>query len=526
VSCKSGNKTVEKNQDAVSAVSGMKKNNLIRGSVIFALCGLFFYVFSRIGIDQHHDGVMLFPAVKVARGAVVFRDVFCQYGLFVPLMQGAAVALFGAELMVIRILTVLFYAGTAVVMDCCWRRFLPRGLSWLVPVMFCLFASCTMVTFHSWNSVYALFFMMLTGYFAIRHLESPESSLKWLVFAGISAGLTWGCRTPCGIVTVFALILVFCGLNFFTGKAKKLIRQEILALAVGILSVAVLGLGYILLTGAWDDFVRQSVGFVSGFVYERGDNGNWKYLSESLFPFYQEEFWFAHTFFAILPLAAMVILYFSCRRGFLAGAMREELPLAMLLILALGSWHQYYPVPCVRHLYWGGAPMFGAYLLAISKLYQMKSVKTYVLIGILILIALLGAAPRIYGICRRVEFSRRSVSEVPGIRGIRLNGYESKVSEFVRQTGELPENIRRRGVLNWSEDSLLTLLTDQCDIKDVQFYRFETSQYPGYDYRMLEYILEKRPVVLTDHPVKIPGYKVFSYTDFASKNYMLLIPVQ
>ena len=75
-----------------------------------------------------------------------------------------------------------------------------------------------------------------------------------------------------------------------------------------------------------------------------------------------------------MPLGAMVMLYFTLRRGILFGRseMQKLLPFAALLILGLGSWHQYYPVPCVRHLYWGGIPLFGAYLLMICRLFQNR----------------------------------------------------------------------------------------------------------------------------------------------------------
>ena len=111
-----------------------------RESLIFVCTFIFFTVFARMGIDPHHDGVMLIPALRVAEGGVVFRDVFCQYGLLVPLLQGTAVALFGGELLVIRMLTVLFYSGSAVLLDLLWRRYLPSKISWLTAVLFCLLA--------------------------------------------------------------------------------------------------------------------------------------------------------------------------------------------------------------------------------------------------------------------------------------------------------------------------------------------------------------------------------------------------
>ena len=73
------------------------KRLFCREMIVFAAATVFFSFWALMGIDPHHDGVMLIPAVRVAAGQVVFRDVFCQYGLLVPLLQGAAVALFGPE---------------------------------------------------------------------------------------------------------------------------------------------------------------------------------------------------------------------------------------------------------------------------------------------------------------------------------------------------------------------------------------------------------------------------------------------
>ena len=74
---------------------------------LFAACGLFL-CFVPWGVDPHHDGLMLKSAMDVAAGRVVFRDSFNQYGLLTPLLQGAAVRFFGAEIIVLRLLTVLF----------------------------------------------------------------------------------------------------------------------------------------------------------------------------------------------------------------------------------------------------------------------------------------------------------------------------------------------------------------------------------------------------------------------------------
>lgn len=528
-------KSVEKNSSESAAekvrqqVAVQKNKDLIwREAIIFIGTFIFFTLFARLGIDPHHDGVMLIPAMRVADGAVVFRDVFCQYGLLVPLIQGLAVKLFGGELLVIRMLTVLFYAGSAVLLDLLWRRYLPAKLSCFTAVIFCLLASCTMVTFHSWNSVYALFFMLLSGFFLLRYLESDGSKRRELCFAGVAAGLTWGCRTPCGLVTVFAAVLVLLGANWFTGKDRRQIMKEAGSYAAGALAVAVPALFYIIFTGAWEDFIKQNFSFVSSFVARRGGGGNWTYFSESMFPFYQEEYYFFNSFFALMPLGAMVMLYFSCRKGVLDGkeVMKKELPFIALLVLGLGSWHQYYPVPCVRHLFWGGAPLFGAYLLMLCRLWQGKTMLKKLLMVFLGIVLIGAVAVRVAGgMMRLSSIDSWGSRNVAGIRGIKLNQMECGIVDMLLLTNRLPENIRQRGVMNWSEDSLYSAMIPGSGFQDLQFYRFDAEQYPGYDMKVFQHIMSEHPVVLTDHEVVPPGYAVAMEALYFDRVLRILVPV-
>ncbi len=501
-----------------------------REAIIFLGTFIFFYIFADMGIDPHHDGVMLIPAIRVAQGGMVFKDVFCQYGLLVPLIQGLAVAIFGEELLVIRLVTVLFYGGCAILLDLLWRRFLPAKISWLVPVLFALLSPATMVTFHSWSSVYALFFMLLSGFFLLRYLEDHKWG-RWNLFAaGSAAILTWGCRTPCGAVTVFAAILVLAGLNLFTGKTWKTLMQEWFSYAAGCALIALPALACIIFTGAWDDFIKQNFGYVADFVQQRGNGGeigSWQYFCDSMLPFFQDDFLYCHTFFALMPLGAIALLYIHCRKGIISGKeeMKKILPLTALLILGLGSWHQYYPVPCVRHLFWGGAPLFGAYILIIIELWKFQKNITgkaaAIFMGLFLLLAIY---PRITGgYIRLLTKSSRKTLDVSGIRGIKLSNSERNLIRQIRNTVE-NDPLKERGVVNWSEDSLLTLMMPGSGFHDVQFYRFDNKQYPDYDQKILRHIEEKRPFVLVDHPTIIPGYKPVLHLNNKGKEYMLLRP--
>ena len=104
-------------------MTDVKKNRIFSGAV-FVVTVLWFAVFAASRIDLHHDAVMLKPAIDVAAGKVIFRDTFCQYGALAVWLQALAVKIFGGELIVIQLLTVLFYGGIAVLSDLVFRRFL------------------------------------------------------------------------------------------------------------------------------------------------------------------------------------------------------------------------------------------------------------------------------------------------------------------------------------------------------------------------------------------------------------------
>lgn len=498
-----------------------------REVLIFTFTCLFFAYWALIGIDPHHDGVMLIPAIRVSQGAAVFRDVFCQYGLLVPLLQGGAVAVFGAELLVIRLLTVLFYAGSAVLLDLLWRRFLPSGISYLVPVLFSLLAPCTMATFHSWNSVYALFFMLGYAYCIVAYLEKTPGN-KWFLFlAGISAALTWACRMPCGVVTVLAALMVLTGGNFFAGKQWREIFPENLLFFAGALLIALMAGIYIYVTGGVDDFIRQNFNYVTDFVHNRGGKGSWQFFCDSIFPFYQDGLWLFNSLFALMPVTALILLYFSCRKGLLGGAeaMRGQLPFIALLILGLGSWHQYYPVACIRHLFWGGMPMIGAYILVMNKLFAGKKILNKAVLGILVLVLVSGVFVRFTGMAIRGNIFRRSAGIVAGVRGIMVHNSEKRLTEIAVLGGNVPEAIKERGFMVLGEDSLFLAMVKECSFKDLCFYSVKSRQYPDYEKRQLHYIAENKPMIICDREIFLPGYIIYRKSRFMGKEYIVLLPL-
>ena len=60
--------------------------------------------------DPHHWGLMLSNALDLTKGLFPYRDVFLQYGILTPLIQGFALLLFSETLQSIILITTLAYA--------------------------------------------------------------------------------------------------------------------------------------------------------------------------------------------------------------------------------------------------------------------------------------------------------------------------------------------------------------------------------------------------------------------------------
>ncbi|MBE6391433.1 MAG: hypothetical protein E7042_04430 [Lentisphaerae bacterium] len=534
---------VDKEENSPSVASDLRSPELpsagkqlffsvLRALFIFLISLIWFGAFAPLGLDFHHDGVMFIPALRVAAGQTVFRDVFCQYGLLSPLLQGGAVWLGGGELLAMKYLSVLFYAAIGVLLDFLWRPLLSARWRNLILLMFWVLMPDTMVTFHAWSSIFALFFSLLALLFILKFFDGK----RWYFAgaAGVAAGLTFLARHPVGVVTLLALLiaLFFEIMLDLPGKprARRLIRNCVWV-ACGMLVTVVSAGIYLFCTGAWHDFVLQCWKFVLNFVHGRGGRGSWSYFAESLFPFTTDlGLW--DSIFGLLPIAAMVWLFIGVRRAAAdKSVLKENLMICTLSIFALGAWHQYYPVPCVRHLFWAGVPFFGFWVLSFQKLWFAKECYRAVcrMAALLLVIVFLAAGfIRINAAVNRlIESPRRAVAAVPGIRGMKLTTAENRMISGVRSLFDsLPEHIRKRGVLNCTTDGLWSVLLPESDFSHPQFIWMKETVYPDYDVKLDRYIRQFRPVVLYNKPLYLENYFPAAAWQYMGEIYTFAVPLE
>ena len=370
--------------------------------------------------------------------------------------------------------------------------------------------------------------MLLGVEFQLRFLEDGKTS--HLFPAGIFAAGAFLCRTPCGIVAFAAGAAVLILRAFDKERPGRFRALGVYSAGVG--AVCACFALYLTLAGAWMDYLRQCFTFIFKFVVKRGGDWSWTAFSDSMLPF-TDSSGYGNCIFALLPLLTIALFLRTLRPLFYHKweDLQKNLPLLAVLLLALGSWHQYFPVPCVRHLYWGAIPAFGVFALVCQKIWEWndrpKSLRI-VLLSLLAVPLLYCFAQRAFAVYKYFEKKpERITAQVPSIKGQWVFSGENMVfTQLYRGFHSLPPEIRRRGVLNHTKDGIYScLLPSPAGFRHPMFVNWGNDVYPDYGEAIVRFIQEKRPSVLTTDFTGIPGYvELYNFRHF-DKAYRLLIPL-
>jgi len=400
------------------------------------------------GLDGHHDGTVLKPALDVWAGQTLYRDSFSQYGPLVTWLQAAGMKMLGAHLFSIRITTVFFYAMIAVLLVALWRRFLPsRLMLWLVFAVWLNLPPFYHTDFHAWSSVYALFFQLLGLWFLLRAFEAPEGTdgqkpawhaNTWFFASGMSAMLVFWCRQPVGMLAVAGLAATSLLYAF-------LMRKPFAPLSATGGMAAVFGaiLLHMHAAGSLADWYRQTIAWPMHWSQATGGNN----LHGAVFCMLRRR---NETIVLLaLLLAARPLVSLAARRGrktlyaaaILLGAaffwrypkplyqsaIYTLMPLACLVVpvlllfierskrgsllprfdlrfwrgvaaatLILSSWPQFYPVPDSRHLFWSLAFAAGFMVYLLWKWLHENTTAVTIMISVWLLNAVCSQWPHLY----------------------------------------------------------------------------------------------------------------------------------
>ncbi|MGE4565824.1 MAG: glycosyltransferase family 39 protein, partial [Victivallaceae bacterium] len=478
---------------------------LLRPALIFAATALWFGAFAPLGIDFHHDGIMFKAAADIADGKALFRDTFSQYGMLIPFVQALPLRLFGSELLFLKLETVLFYALAAVVLDRLFRPYLSTAFQWLLLALYWTLAPELGVTMHPWSSVPAMLTMLLAGLFFCRYFDRNRAAD--LIGAGVMAGLAFGLRQPCGAVLLAAGVIAL-GIKYF-------VQRPPLLSAIRELGIYLAGTGAVLATyaiyltavGAWQDYYTQCIRFPLQFAGERSGGNDWGQIFDSFIPL--------GSGFTVFPWVCFGVFLYSIWRLWRQKE-SKYLNFATLAVIGLASYHQYHPVPCVRHLYWAAVPMMGVYVIALNEIWRAPILRRSVRVAAIVFLLTgpgLTAGIRLYtGYDRLVTMGYRQRLDVEGLRGMLLTPSEARyVLRFRAVLEAIPEVLRGRGRLNLTGDGLYAVLLAPDVVEPHRvFVNWGDLVYGDYSQVVGDFVRRERPVILSKKPVPYPGYRPFA----------------
>ena len=463
-----------------------QKKSLIFDLIWFAFIALWFSLFALMSADPHHDGVMFKAALDVSNGKMLFRDTFGQYGPFTPLFQGAALMMFGRELVVIKLQTVLFYALSAVVFRHFLDLFLRPAFRNIALGFFLLFPPFYVVPMHPWSSVYALFFSLIAGYFMIRLTDNAAPHRKYAAIVGIAAFFAFGCRHPCGLTTLAAGIIVLGAMAYFRQDKWRKFSTELISMLGGFLLPLLLLLLWLWGSGALHDYFIQCFSFIARFGWERGGGGNLWQLFITFFPY--------DSTFVLFPLAGLLIFYLSLRQMFLkSGDLRLNLKYFAAAVFAMSCYHQYYPVPCIRHLYWAAIPLFGIFALLLQQVFDQpwRKIFRFILLGLLMVYPAIEGGMRLYALYWKLDSlpRRQFMNDIPGLRGMLfLKGEVYYYRRMKAMFDLIPPDIKQRRFVNHTPDGLLNIFFFDQENFHPMFVNWGNDVYPDYTEKLDEFV--------------------------------------
>jgi hypothetical protein len=522
------------------------------GVILMMVATAVFLPFATLGVDPHHDGIMLKPALDVLSGQVLFKESFSQYGPLTTYLQALALGL-SPTLLSLRLLTVAAYAGSLFFLYLAWREFLPRFLCVVAAFGYVLYAP-----FYDpywpmlpWSSALALLFQSV-ALWALLRIVRGDSPALWSWGLGTACACTFWCRQPVGLVlgaTVAGVAVVLHSTGWRPAGAD--IRKVSLRVLMGFASVSLPILAHIVFQGALADWwyqnilwPRQWAGRVDqtmfgAFSQKHLQAGEGLKLAGVLILVFLPALARRLRFGAGLPAwcdrawaGGLVFVYLlfeypsvrSClllptgfggggwtvliTAGVVALAVARVWPLkksdkarshdkdAALATagVSLGALLQLYPVPCMNHIYWSVAPALGLFVYGVWRLTRAKAA----LYGTLLAGLLLPAAREKY-VLAQYTFGMMSVElQAPAVlKGMRVE--PEQAAAYGRINGLLDRVLAnhpdKTGLLYGGDALYLAFFSN---LKNPSAYYVEWPMLGSRDERKarLDYLLGEKPVLI------------------------------
>lgn len=391
--------------------------NLLIPTSIFLITIVISGYFSSIGVDPHHDGILAKPAMDVASGRMLFRDTFTLYGALTTLIQALSLNIFGKYLIILKFTTVFFYGLISISLYLILKKILPKLIVFFCLIIWILLAPYYVWTFLIWSSVYALFFQLLGAWLLLISFEKKSKNLIFL--GGVSTALAFWCRQPVGIAMFFAIVIFYIYLYLFKKIDTKELKKCLFIYIIGNILVNALFIIWLAANHAFIDWWKQSILFP--FFWAQRNSGGLVNFIRVHFPRSINP---VISIWSLLPIATICVLIRNSKNQIIS----------LLAFVGLASWLQYYPITCIRHLYWAGTPMLGLCALFIYQLVNdflannskiPKNTIKYLAIIIFVIIFLPDAGYRMVKGFKKINRGYYFVGQPAFLKNIRLTKDEA-----------------------------------------------------------------------------------------------------
>ena len=219
--------------------------------VIFIILAAVYSWFSRLGVDPHHDGMVLQPAFVVAEGGVPHRDVFGQYGPMAPWAQGLFVFVFGRSLLVVKMATAVLLAGGVALLFVSWRSWKGRSVAYVATALVFLLSYFFTPTLdmRAWSSDILVFFQSISLLAVVSGARS-KSRVPWFV-AGTVTTLCLFTRLLPGLVQSVMLLVV----------VLTVVRRGVMPYLTGLVGCFMAVIGFLAVNHGFGEWWYQTVEF-------------------------------------------------------------------------------------------------------------------------------------------------------------------------------------------------------------------------------------------------------------------------
>lgn len=501
----------------------IRKRADILGIILsFIITFLLFFPFAVTNIDVHHDGLVMIPALDVLHGKILYRDIYSMYGPLSTYIQSAALLFFGEYIRSLRLITLIFYALTAPLLWIFWRKFLKISWCILSLILWLALPHFYDMTFHSWSSVYALFFQMLTIVILMQ-----GNSRRTLVLGGMMTALTFWCRQSVGGFLFAAVCGAFTVSVVMSRRERKHSALAMLYFVTGFAAVILPYVAYLWQNSALTDWWKQNMELVAVFCrVVRGPS--LLQIPKALLMMNERRQWYIYWIWVALPASVLV---FSIREV-IAGRKSGRINAGNIMIgfMLLSSWLQYYPMNDTGHAFWAATPMVGIFMLYTEKA-LIRILHNPGKAFILVLVFVLSVCIFRYGRgIRRITTANNSIQQPVIARGMRIP--ETEKAEIDLAYGILdryfavhPETTYIAPVHNPLYALFLPERYRSFHKLPMRWEYVNDAIYPEYDRLMYAYVHDHHPLVITHKKSLVfPGYCQYAFPEIGWEGIYFHVP--